>query len=117
MTAMAQTGNPFVDGTFETTEDANGNLRQLHYLSGGDGLFAIYVIDQDGKATMNYIHKDYQGSFETITNHKGEVVERLSFDPWGRRRNPTNWTFNNVSETYTFDRGYTVVKPPINRTI
>jgi len=104
---MAQTGNPFVDGTFETTEDANGNLRQLHYLSGGDGLFAIYVIDQDGKATMNYIHKDYQGSFETITNHKGEVVERLSFDPWGRRRNPTNWTFNNVSETYTFDRGYT----------
>jgi len=96
----------FVDGTFEIEEDANGNLRQLHYLSGGDGLFAIYVIDQDGKATMNYIHKDYQGSFETITNHKGTVVERLSFDPWGRRRNATDWTFNNVSETYTFDRGY-----------
>jgi hypothetical protein len=71
----------FVDGTFEIEEDANGNLRQLHYLSGGDGLFAIYVTDQDGKATMNYIHKDYQGSFETITNHKGAVVERLSFDP------------------------------------
>ncbi|MDP2722754.1 MAG: RHS repeat-associated core domain-containing protein [Bacteroidales bacterium] len=97
----------FIDGTFEIEEDANGNLRQLHYLSGGDGLFAIYVIDQAGKASMNYIHKDYQGSFETITNHKGEVVERLSFDPWGRRRNATDWTFNNVSETYTFDRGYT----------
>ena len=97
----------FVDGTFEIEEDANGNLRQLHYLSGGDGLFAIYIIDQAGKATMNYIHKDYQGSFETITNHKGAVVERLSFDPWGRRRNATDWTFNNVPETYTFDRGYT----------
>jgi len=97
----------FVDGTFEIEEDANGNLRQLHYLSGGDGLFAIYVIDQAGKATMNYIHKDYQGSFETITNHKGAVLERLSFDPWGRRRNATDWTFNNIPETYTFDRGYT----------
>ncbi|PJB56467.1 MAG: hypothetical protein CO098_14055 [Bacteroidetes bacterium CG_4_9_14_3_um_filter_41_19] len=97
----------FVDGTFETIEDADHHLQQLHYISGGDGLFAIYVIDQDGKATMNYIHKDYQGSFETITNHKGAVVERLSFDPWGRRRNATDWTFNNVPETYTFDRGYT----------
>ncbi|MFA5418282.1 MAG: RHS repeat-associated core domain-containing protein, partial [Bacteroidales bacterium] len=97
----------FVDGTFEIEEDANGNLRHLHYLSGGDGLFAIYVTDQDGKATMNYIHKDYQGSFETITDNKGTVVERLSFDPWGRRRNATDWTFNNVPETYTFDRGYT----------
>ena len=104
---MAQTGNTFFDGTFETEADASHNLRQLHYISGGDGLFAIYVIDQDGKATMNYIHKDYQGSFETITNHKGAVVERLSFDPWGRRRNATDWTFNNVPETYTFDRGYT----------
>ncbi|PJB54773.1 MAG: hypothetical protein CO098_19885, partial [Bacteroidetes bacterium CG_4_9_14_3_um_filter_41_19] len=97
----------FVDGTFEIEEDANGNLRQLHYINGGDGLFAIYVTDQDGKATMNYIHKDYQGSFETITDNKGTVVERLNFDPWGRRRNATDWTFNNVSETYTFDRGYT----------
>ncbi|PJB55188.1 MAG: hypothetical protein CO098_17620, partial [Bacteroidetes bacterium CG_4_9_14_3_um_filter_41_19] len=97
----------FVDGTYETETDANGNLQQLHYISGGDGLFAIYVIDQAGKATMNYIHKDYQGSFETITNHKGTVVEKLSYDPWGRRRNPTNWTFTNVTESYKFDRGYT----------
>ncbi len=107
MNAIAQTGNPFINGTFETTEDANRNLRQLHYISGGDGLFAIYVIDQAGKATMYYIHTDYQGSFETITNHKGTAVEKLSFDPWGRRRNPTNWTFTNVPEIYLFDRGYT----------
>jgi len=78
---MAQTGNTFFDGTFETEADASHNLRQLHYISGGDGLFAIYVIDQDGKATMNYIHKDYQGSFETITNNQGTVVEKLSYDP------------------------------------
>jgi hypothetical protein len=45
MTAMAQTGKTFFDGTFEIEEDANGNLRQLHYISGGDGHFAIYVID------------------------------------------------------------------------
>ncbi|MDP2721665.1 MAG: hypothetical protein Q8O72_02805 [Bacteroidales bacterium] len=46
MTAMAQTGKIFVDGTFETIEDADHHLQQLHYISGGDGLFATYIIDQ-----------------------------------------------------------------------
>jgi len=57
MTAISQTGNTFFEGTFETTEDADHHLQQLHYISGGDGLFAIFVIDQAGKATMNYIHE------------------------------------------------------------
>jgi RHS repeat-associated protein len=31
----------------------------------------------------------------------------LSFDPWGRRRNPTNWSYINVPATFLFNRGYT----------
>ena len=31
----------------------------------------------------------------------------MSFDAFGRRRNPSNWTYNNVPATYKFDRGYT----------
>lgn len=97
----------FVDGSYEIEEDADHNLRHLHYISGGDGLFAIYVMDKSGKDKMYYIHKDYQGSYETITDKQGTVIEKLSYDPWGRRRNPTNWTFTDVPETYKFDRGYT----------
>ena len=61
MTTIGQIAKTFVDCTFETIEDASHQLRPLHYISGGDGLFPIYVIDQDGKGTMYYIHKDYQG--------------------------------------------------------
>ena len=50
---------------------------------------------------------DYQGNCYSVTDELGNVVERYSFDPWGRRRNPADWTFNNVQTTYTFDRGYT----------
>jgi len=50
---------------------------------------------------------DYQGNCYSVTDELGNVVERYSFDPWGRRRNPADWTFNNVQSTYTFDRGYT----------
>jgi len=57
--------------------------------------------------TTFYIHKDYLGSYDVITDEEGNVQERLSFDPWGRRRNPTDWTFNNVPSPHLFDRGYT----------
>jgi RHS repeat-associated protein len=53
---------------------------------------------------MYYTLKDHQGSL-TATVH-GNTVERLSYDPWGRRRNTTNFGYDNVS--HTFDRGYTL---------
>ena len=34
-----------------------------------------------------YFHTDHLGSIATITNANGAVVERLSYDPWGKRRN------------------------------
>ena len=45
-----------------------------------------------------------QGSL-TATVH-GNTVERLSYDAWGRRRNPNGFGYGNV--THTFDRGYTL---------
>ncbi len=56
---------------------------------------------------MHYIHKDHLGSFQSITNEDGELVEELSFDPWGRRRNAEDWSFESVPANFTFDRGYT----------
>jgi len=56
---------------------------------------------------MFYIHKDYLGSFETVTDDSGQVREKLSFDPWGRRRNASTWTYSSVPTSFTFDRGYT----------
>jgi RHS repeat-associated protein len=56
---------------------------------------------------MYYIHKDYLGSFQSITDEDGELVEKYSFDPWGRRRNAQDWSFSNVPENFIFDCGYT----------
>ena len=35
---------------------------------------------------MYYTFKDHQGSLAAVVH--GNTVERLSYDPWGRRRNP-----------------------------
>ncbi len=95
---------------------------------------------------MYYIHTDFPiaipitigiGSYQTITNEQGNVVEELSFgscppvrnamkaglpvrntmkaglsvrneiEAGGRRRNPTDWTYNNMPTSYLFDRGFT----------
>lgn len=56
---------------------------------------------------MYYTTTDKLGSFDVITNATGTVLQRNSFDAWGRRRNPTNWTYTGLPTTFLFDRGYT----------
>ena len=52
---------------------------------------------------MYHTFKDHQGSLAAVVH--GNTVERLSHDPWGRRRNPAGFGYDNVS--HTFDRGFT----------
>ena len=53
---------------------------------------------------MYYTLKDHQGSLAAVVH--GNTEERLSYDPWGRRRNTSDFGYDNVS--HTFDRGYTL---------
>ncbi len=53
---------------------------------------------------MHYTLKDHQGNLTATVC--GNTVEWLSYDAWGRRRNPVGFGYSNV--THTFDRGYTL---------
>ena len=40
-------------------------------------------------------------------NSNGDLLEEYNYDPWGRRRNPADWSYSNVAvPTYT-NRGFT----------
>lgn len=100
-------------GNYEVEFDALGNRRELNYISGGDGLFAIYVNNM-GADTMYYIQKDHLDSPYCITGEDGRIIELkdreaqiYSFDPWGRRRHPQRWDFVSVPTSHLFDRGFT----------
>ena len=88
---------------YETVTE-NGVTKKLHYLTSATGLFAIFVSTSNGGGTMYYTLKDHQGSLAAVVY--GSTVERLSYDPWGHRRNTTDFGYDNVS--HTFDRGYTL---------
>ena len=82
----------------------NGVTKNVHYLTSSTGLFAIFATQSNGGNTMHYTLKDHQGNLTaTVCDN---TVERLSYDAWGRRRNPIDFGYDNV--TTTFDRGYTL---------
>ena len=90
---------------YETvTED--GVTKNYHYLTAANGLFAIFVTSSNGEEAMYYTMKDHQGSLAAVIHPDGDV-ERLSYDAWGRRRNPVGFGYDNLS-TATFDRGFTL---------
>ena len=49
--------------------------------------------------TTAYYHTDHLGSIIAITNDAGTVVERRSYDAWGKRRNSNGTAMNNAFVT------------------
>ena len=69
-------------GGYEKRFKPNADVEEKHYLSG----FALVTRMNGGEDTTQYFHRDHLGSLTLITDQFGEVVERLSFDAWGKRR-------------------------------
>jgi RHS repeat-associated protein len=57
--------------------------------------------------SLRYFHTDHLGSISVITNESGVVVERLSYDAWGKRRHPNGADDPTGSITSQTSRGFT----------
>lgn len=109
-TVLKQNGNTvhtrYFLGNYEKNVK-NGSTSHIHYITCGDGLNAI-VVRQNGVDDYYYTYTDYLGSILTATDASGTVVAEQNFDAWGRKRNPSDWTYNNVPTTPDWlYRGYT----------
>jgi RHS repeat-associated protein len=63
-----------------------------------------------GTVTTRYFHKDGLGSIAALTDENGTVVQRLSYDPWGKQRSPSTWSDDPTGSLPTQDqttRGFT----------
>lgn len=85
--------------------DDNGSKKVYTYLSSPYGVFAV-VVHCGSADTLAYVYKDHLGSWTTITDSLGNIVERNSFDAWGNRRNAATWS-GTPNSLPGFDRGYT----------
>jgi len=97
----------YYGNSYEEEVLPNNSVRKLHYISGGNGLAAIFVQNQ-GKDSLYYTYCDYQGNLLAITDALGVVKQRYAYDPWGARRNPKDWRLADDRTKYIFTRGYTM---------
>jgi hypothetical protein len=67
---------------------SGGTVTWTNYLVSVGGLIGMHVENVGVSTLTRYFHKEHLGSVAVITNESGTVLERLSFDAWGKRRFP-----------------------------
>src|ERR1035437_7406196 len=74
---------------------------KIHYLSGA------MLIQNNGKDSLLYTYTDNQGSLIALTDASGNVVRKYAYDPWGARRNASDWAQKDNGSNLIINRGYT----------
>lgn len=106
------------DGTTHYINDTSAGLksekfigasstRWVNYVYAGGGIAAVVNVDSVSGTTTRYFHKDHLGSTAVITDESGNVVERLAYDAWGKRRNTNGADDPTNSLTSLTTRGFT----------
>jgi RHS repeat-associated protein len=95
----------YYSGGYEKTM-AGGVTKELHYISGPSGLVAI-IVKQGQSVQTYYVETDHLGSIIGLINADKSYADSASFDPWGRRRDPADWSYYNVPAPQIADRGFT----------
>lgn len=100
-------------GLYYEDESGVAGIKKKHFITAAGGTVAVIVCTavpctSTANTSTQYWHKDHLGSVSVVTNAAGAVVERLAYEPFGKRRNSNGVTDTNGTLTPTStDRGYT----------
>jgi RHS repeat-associated protein len=78
-----------------------------HYILAENVKVAMYTRRSDGSSSTYYLHRDHLGSTDVITNGAKAIVDQLSYDAHGMRRNATTWMDQAGVTCAVTDYGYT----------
>jgi RHS repeat-associated protein len=97
---------------YEAETKTDATVENRHYVNAGTQLVGMYVIKSSYAAgdgpQMRYFHTDSLGSIAVVSNEAGTASERLSYEPFGKRRFPTGASDpTNTVVGVTTDRGFT----------
>ncbi|AUX44003.1 uncharacterized protein SOCE26_054620 [Sorangium cellulosum] len=75
----------YVGGLYERRTDASGTQRHVFRVGSPEGEVAQVVFAGPGEERTLYVHSDPLGSVGVVTDDAGKEVERLHYEPFGRR--------------------------------
>jgi RHS repeat-associated protein len=84
-----------------------GTSRWYDFIGTGGPMLGVRVLDPNNTVTTRYFQTDNLGSIAVITDTNGAVVERDSYDAWGKRRFPNGADDPSGSLTSQTTRGFT----------
>ncbi|HZF52338.1 MAG TPA: RHS repeat-associated core domain-containing protein, partial [Polyangiaceae bacterium] len=70
-----------------TTKKGAAKTEHRYFVHSPERVVAVVTRGGDKPGTL-FVHTDNLGSVEKLTNENGVVVEKRSYDPFGKRRNP-----------------------------
>ncbi|MDF0584143.1 RHS repeat-associated core domain-containing protein [Bradyrhizobium yuanmingense] len=92
----------------EVTNPGTASQKWTDYLAVGNAKVGMRTLQTASETlTTRYFHVDHLGSISVITDENAMVVERLSYDAWGKRRNPNGTDDTTGSITSQATRGFT----------
>ena len=90
---MTPEGTTLYIGAFgvlaEVSNPGTSSAKWTEYLSVGNAKVGMRTLQVTSSTlSTRYFLTDHLGSVSVITDENGLVVQRLSYDAWGKRRNP-----------------------------
>ncbi|MGH8282609.1 MAG: hypothetical protein ACRESE_02030 [Gammaproteobacteria bacterium] len=79
------TDTTYIGGLFEVVATQTSTEYRHNIVADGQ-VVAVHTVDESGAASTSYLHYDHLGSVDTITDDQGNVVQSMSFDAFGIRR-------------------------------
>ncbi len=96
----------YIGSLFER-EIKDGETSDIHYIMGGSGCVAVYTTHTGKEDELKYLHRDHLGSVCATTDKDGNIIEKFSYDAWGKRRDPNTWQAWSGKVEVSEKRGFT----------
>ena len=88
--------------------DYNNAVSSEKWYHGDNAIYTRRTTGATSTTSTNYLHKDHLGSMQCITDETGHMVQELSYDAWGNRRDVDTWdVFTTLPTGILLARGFT----------
>ncbi|MEO0442474.1 MAG: FG-GAP-like repeat-containing protein [Pseudomonadota bacterium] len=93
----------YLDGVERISRSDRSSIQWKRYL--GDAIYTVTTNARDQQQSLDplFVYKDHLGSTDLLTNASGAVVQSMSFDPWGQRRQADRWQALSALALSNFD--------------
>lgn len=98
----------YIGSVYELVETKSGYTERL-YLMGDAYSAPVVIVSKNGTQKLYSVVRDYLNSIRGVFDENGNLVQELSYDAWGRLRDPGTGVLYNKENlpTLFLDRGYT----------